>query len=94
MLDKDTYSDELNNSVNAAISVEDNNVSKSKTALSDNDVIAKDINGKEYYASDLVGKQIILEYYDKEDDKKRLFFKVHIMKIIIGRVSALPIHTI
>jgi len=73
VLDKDTYSDELNNSVNAAISVEDNNVSKSKTALSDNDVIAKDINGKEYYASDLVGKQIILEYYDKEDDKNVYF---------------------
>ena len=72
-MDKDTYSDELNNSVNAAISVEDNNVSKSKTALSDNDVIAKDINGKEYYASDLVGKQIILEYYDKEDDKNVYF---------------------
>ena len=73
VLDKKTCSEEFNNSVNAALSVEDNGISKSQTALSDNDFIAKDINGKEYYASDLVDKQIILEYYDKEDDKNVCF---------------------
>lgn len=73
ILDSNSVSDELDNSLNDVFSVEDNDISVSQTALSDDEVIACDINGKEYRASELVGKNIILEYYDKNDDKNVYF---------------------
>lgn len=73
ILDSNSVSDELDNSLNDVLSVEDNDISVSQTALSDDEVIACDINGKEYRASELVGKNIVLEYYDKNDDKNVYF---------------------
>lgn len=72
-LDMDSVSEELSGSISDVISIEDNETSVSKTALSDNEIIARDINGKEYYASELVGKNIVLEYYDQKDDKNVYF---------------------
>ena len=72
-LDKNSITDALSDAIKDAVSVEDNDISKSEATLKSNDIVAKDINGKEYYASDLVGKQIELEYYYKNDNRNVWF---------------------
>ena len=51
------------------ISIKDNNISHTTSPFTAETVIGKDLNGNEYVAEELIGKTILLTYYDKEDDK-------------------------
>ena len=58
----DEYSEGLTQSLENVIFVEENDVSFSKTAYSSDEIIATDVDGKEYIAEELIGKKISLSY--------------------------------
>lgn len=65
----ENYSEELEESLGDVVSVEKKDVSKSRTANSKDEIVATDVNGKEYTADELIGQQVTLKYTDETEHK-------------------------